>query len=174
MWTRSTAPPTSPTAFRSSAFQWASNTGRRAPRPDGGRNSGSRGDLRSHARRTLRRRTRARSQAERQADPVSRIAALAEALVATGFPSRKRHETPNIHFYHEFSLRSHGVRRAGSAALDLAYVAAAGSTLFGSSTSIPGTRQPEFSWSRKPAAASQILPARISGSPATKFWPPTA
>jgi len=30
---------------------------------------------------------------------------------------------PNIHFYQEFTLRSHGVRRAGSAALDLAYVA---------------------------------------------------
>ena len=44
-------------------------------------------------------------------------------LVATGFPSRKRHDNPNIHFYQEFTLRSHGVRRAGSAALDLAYVA---------------------------------------------------
>ena len=54
---------------------------------------------------------------------VSRIARLSEALLATGFPSRKRHASPNIHFYHEFSLRSHGVRRAGSAALDLAYVA---------------------------------------------------
>jgi len=54
---------------------------------------------------------------------VSRIPVLAEALVSTGFPSRKRHESPNIHFYHEFTLRSHGVRRAGSAALDLAFVA---------------------------------------------------
>ena len=54
----------------------------------------------------------------------SRAPELAEALVATGFPSRKRHTSPNIHFYHEFTLRSHGVRRAGSAALDLAYVAA--------------------------------------------------
>jgi myo-inositol-1(or 4)-monophosphatase len=53
----------------------------------------------------------------------SRTPELAEALIATGFPSRKRHESPNIHFYHEFTLRSHGVRRAGSAALDLAYVA---------------------------------------------------
>ena len=50
-------------------------------------------------------------------------AELAEALLATGFPSRKRHASPNIHFYQEFTLRSHGVRRAGSAALDLAYVA---------------------------------------------------
>jgi myo-inositol-1(or 4)-monophosphatase len=55
---------------------------------------------------------------------VSHVKTLAEALLATGFPSRKRHSSPNIHFYHEFTLRSHGVRRAGSAALDLAYVAA--------------------------------------------------
>ena len=54
----------------------------------------------------------------------SATAELAEALLATGFPSRKRHASPNIHFYQEFTLRSHGVRRAGSAALDLAYVAA--------------------------------------------------
>jgi myo-inositol-1(or 4)-monophosphatase len=54
----------------------------------------------------------------------SAIGRLAEALLATGFPSRKRHASPNIHFYQEFTLRSHGVRRAGSAALDLAYVAA--------------------------------------------------
>jgi len=55
---------------------------------------------------------------------VSRTPVLAESLVSTGFPSRKRHDSPNIHFYHEFTLRSHGVRRAGSAALDLAFVAA--------------------------------------------------
>lgn len=54
---------------------------------------------------------------------VSQTAHLAEALLATGFPSRKRHANPNIHFYQEFTLRSHGVRRAGSAALDLAYTA---------------------------------------------------
>ena len=54
---------------------------------------------------------------------VSATKYLAEALIATGFPSRKRHVSPNIHFYQELTLRSHGVRRAGSAALDLAYVA---------------------------------------------------
>jgi myo-inositol-1(or 4)-monophosphatase len=54
---------------------------------------------------------------------VSRIPDLAESLVSTGFPSRKRHDSPNIHFYQEFTLRSHGVRRAGSAALDLAFIA---------------------------------------------------
>lgn len=54
---------------------------------------------------------------------VSQATMLAESLVATGFPSRKRHANPNVHFYQEFTLRSHGVRRAGSAAIDLAYVA---------------------------------------------------
>lgn len=54
---------------------------------------------------------------------VSCTRVLAEALVATGFPSHKRHDNANIHFYHQFTLRSHGVRRAGSAALDLAYTA---------------------------------------------------
>jgi len=54
---------------------------------------------------------------------VSKTASLSESLVATGFPSHKRHKNPNIHFYHQITLRTHGVRRAGSAALDLCYVA---------------------------------------------------
>jgi myo-inositol-1(or 4)-monophosphatase len=54
----------------------------------------------------------------------SRTKTLDESLVATGFPSKKRHESPNVHFYQEFTLRSHGARRAGSAAIDMAYVAA--------------------------------------------------
>ena len=54
---------------------------------------------------------------------VSKIATLKESLVATGFPSHKRHKNPNIYFYHQITLRTHGVRRAGSAALDLCYVA---------------------------------------------------
>ena len=54
---------------------------------------------------------------------VSKTAKLAESLVGTGFPSHKRHLNPNIHFYHQITLRSHGVRRAGSAALDLVNVA---------------------------------------------------
>jgi myo-inositol-1(or 4)-monophosphatase len=54
---------------------------------------------------------------------VSTTSDLAESLLATGFPSRSRHKNPNIHFYHQITLRSHGVRRAGSAALDLAYTA---------------------------------------------------
>jgi myo-inositol-1(or 4)-monophosphatase len=54
---------------------------------------------------------------------VSKIAKLSDSLVATGFPSYKRHKNPNIHFYHQITLRTHGIRRAGSAALDLCNVA---------------------------------------------------
>src|ERR1700691_5173682 len=54
---------------------------------------------------------------------VSKTAALKESLLATGFPSHKRHKNPNIYFYHQITLRTHGVRRAGSAALDLCNVA---------------------------------------------------
>ena len=55
---------------------------------------------------------------------VSKTKQLQEALLATGFPSHKRHANPNIHFYQQLTLRSHGVRRAGSAAMDLCYTAA--------------------------------------------------
>lgn len=54
---------------------------------------------------------------------VSKTTSLAESLLGTGFPSHKRHKNPNIHFYQQLTLRSHGVRRAGSAALDLANIA---------------------------------------------------
>src|SRR6202171_417790 len=57
---------------------------------------------------------------------VSATATLGECLVATGFPSQKRHKNPNIYFYHQLTLRTHGVRRAGSAALDLCNVASGG------------------------------------------------
>lgn len=54
---------------------------------------------------------------------VSKIATMKESLLATGFPSHKRHKNPNIYFYHQITLHTHGVRRAGSAALDLCNVA---------------------------------------------------
>jgi myo-inositol-1(or 4)-monophosphatase len=54
---------------------------------------------------------------------VSKIEKLSRSLLATGFPSHKRMQNPNISYYWEFTLRSHGVRRAGSAALDLYSVA---------------------------------------------------
>jgi myo-inositol-1(or 4)-monophosphatase len=55
---------------------------------------------------------------------VSKVSTLATSLLCTGFPVHKRLANPNIHFYWDFTLRSHGVRRDGSAALDLACVAA--------------------------------------------------
>jgi len=55
---------------------------------------------------------------------VSPVPKLAKGLLATGFPSQKRTQNPNIYYYWEFTLHSHGVRRDGSAALDLCAVAA--------------------------------------------------
>jgi myo-inositol-1(or 4)-monophosphatase len=55
---------------------------------------------------------------------VSPIEKLATSLVATGFPTHQRANNRNIYYYWEFTLRSHGVRRDGSAALDLCSVAA--------------------------------------------------
>jgi len=54
---------------------------------------------------------------------VSRVNKLAESLLATGFPSQRRHADVNVYFYHQTAMLAHGVRRAGSAALDLSYVA---------------------------------------------------
>lgn len=54
---------------------------------------------------------------------VSKATRLSDCLVATGFPSYKRHLNINVHFYHQLAMATHGVRRGGSAALDLAYVA---------------------------------------------------
>ena len=54
---------------------------------------------------------------------VSRAGKLNECLFSTGFPSRRRHLDVNIHFYYQLAMASHGVRRGGAAAIDLAYVA---------------------------------------------------
>src|SRR6202050_4055599 len=54
---------------------------------------------------------------------VSKVDRLAHSLLGTGFPAHKRSQNPNIYYYWDFTMRSHGVRRAGSAALDLASVA---------------------------------------------------
>ncbi len=54
---------------------------------------------------------------------VSANATVATSLLCTGFPVHERHASPNIHYYSDFTMRSHGVRRDGSAALDLASVA---------------------------------------------------
>ncbi len=55
---------------------------------------------------------------------VSKCERLADSLLITGFPSYKRHLSVNVHFFHQAAMATHGVRRSGSAALDLAYVSA--------------------------------------------------
>jgi myo-inositol-1(or 4)-monophosphatase len=55
---------------------------------------------------------------------VSRTEKLSECLVATGFPPFATNHELNIQFYFRFTELSHGIRRAGSAALDLGSVAA--------------------------------------------------
>jgi myo-inositol-1(or 4)-monophosphatase len=54
---------------------------------------------------------------------VSKVNRIEDALIATGFPSRRRHQNINVHFFYQLSMLSHGVRRPGAAALDLAYIA---------------------------------------------------
>jgi myo-inositol-1(or 4)-monophosphatase len=89
---------------------------------------------------------------------VSNTKTLAESLIATGFPSHKRHKNPNIHFYHQLTLRSHGVRRAGSAALDLAYVAA-------------GRYDAYWEFNLNPwDTAAGVLLVQESGGTVTGFW----
>jgi len=61
---------------------------------------------------------------------VSGVQRIEDSLTGTGFPSRKRHRDVNIHFYYQLAMMSHGVRRAGAAALDLAYVACGRLDLF--------------------------------------------
>jgi myo-inositol-1(or 4)-monophosphatase len=55
---------------------------------------------------------------------VSRTEKLSECLVATGFPPFATNHDLNIKFYFRFTELSHGIRRCGSAALDLCSVAA--------------------------------------------------
>jgi myo-inositol-1(or 4)-monophosphatase len=55
---------------------------------------------------------------------VSRIESLDTALLATGFPyDRRERRRFYLSFWEAFMVRTHGVRRTGSAALDLAWVA---------------------------------------------------
>ena len=66
---------------------------------------------------------------------------LKESLLATGFPSHKRHKNPNIYFYHQITLHTHGVRRAGRRRSICATWLLDATTASGSSISIRGTLQ---------------------------------
>ena len=83
---------------------------------------------------------------------VSSTAALSQSLLATGFPARRRHKNPNVHFYHQLNMVSHGVRRVGSAALDLCYVACGRMDAFW-----------EFSLSPWDVAAGMLLVSEAGG-----------
>ena len=54
---------------------------------------------------------------------VSGVTRISASLVATGFSSLKRTPDPNIQYYWNLALQTHGVRRDGSSALDLASIA---------------------------------------------------
>ncbi|MBI5631197.1 MAG: inositol monophosphatase [Elusimicrobia bacterium] len=56
---------------------------------------------------------------------VSAAKSLKESLLVTGFPyDRAKHSKFYIEFYRSFMVRCHDVRRSGSAALDMAWIAA--------------------------------------------------
>jgi len=54
---------------------------------------------------------------------VSTVPSLDESLLVTGFPPGLRGRSDLLRLFEEFCSESHSVRRLGSAALDLAYVA---------------------------------------------------
>ncbi|MBI1358505.1 MAG: inositol monophosphatase [Acidobacteria bacterium] len=55
---------------------------------------------------------------------VSKVEKLEDGLFATGFPPANRTSNRNVHNFYQFSVLTHGTRRAGSAALDICSVAA--------------------------------------------------
>ena len=81
-------------------------------------------DLRPDARRVVRLRKGRRARSSTAAGSTfRRPRKLDESLFSTGFPSRRRHRDVNIYFYYQLAMATHGVRRGGAAAIDLAYVA---------------------------------------------------
>jgi len=56
---------------------------------------------------------------------VSMACRLDQCLIATGFPSASRHTCPDVRLLSQLSMTTQGLRRSGSSALDLAYVASA-------------------------------------------------
>jgi myo-inositol-1(or 4)-monophosphatase len=54
---------------------------------------------------------------------VSAVDRVEQCLVTTGFPSATRHRHSNMHLFCQVSMTTQGLRRTGSSALDLSYVA---------------------------------------------------
>ncbi len=61
---------------------------------------------------------------------VSKVSRLEDSIAVTGFPSRKRHQNINVHFFYQLSMMTHGVRRTGAAAIDMAWAACGRSDFF--------------------------------------------
>ena len=55
---------------------------------------------------------------------VSKVASLSKALLITGFAYDRENRQRNLVHFSRFALESHGIRRSGSAALDLSSIAA--------------------------------------------------
>ncbi len=55
---------------------------------------------------------------------VSKVASLRQALLITGFAYDRENRQRNLVHFSRFALESHGIRRSGSAALDLSSIAA--------------------------------------------------
>ena len=92
-----------------------------------------------------------------------------QSLLLTGFPyDRRARSTFYLRYYGAFMLRTHGVRRSGSAALDLFYVACGRRMASGSGGWTRGILQPAHSWSKKPKAGRVIFPALVSISTVSK------
>ena len=80
------------------------------------------------------------------------------ALLLTGFPFRIKPRLDDyLKLFAELFDRVSGIRRAGSAALDLAYVAAGRAEGFGSWGSCPGMWRPARFWSWRRAGLLAIL-----------------
>ncbi len=88
---------------------------------------------------------------------VSSNDSLINSLLVTGFPYNVK-ENPNhvVEHFVKFLMEGQGVRRLGSAALDLAYIATGRLDGYGKSFSIPGTKPPAFYWFKRPAVWLQI------------------
>ena len=89
---------------------------------------------------------------------VSSSDSLINSLLVTGFPYNVK-ENPNhvVEHFVKLLMEGQGVRRLGSAALDLAYVAAGRLDGYWEVFLILGIKPPEFYWFRKQAELSLIL-----------------
>ena len=87
------------------------------------RRADRRSSFRSRARRDVQCRARLRSSPQQPPHPGLQGRSPDRKPGGHGLPEPQRHLDVNVHFFYQLAMQTHGVRRAGSAALDLAYVA---------------------------------------------------